>query len=92
MATSVGRPDTRFVETAKGFVGYQVFGAARPDIVFITNWMTNIDLYWDELSAIRYLDRLGEMGRVLLIDKRGSGCQTTPVSGTSTPSRTVSTT
>lgn len=73
MVTSVGRPDTRFVETPKGFVGYQVFGAARPDIVFITNWMTNIDLYWDELSAIRYLDRLGEMGRVLLIDKRGSG-------------------
>jgi class 3 adenylate cyclase/pimeloyl-ACP methyl ester carboxylesterase len=69
----IGRPDTRFVETPKGFVGYQVFGVKSPDIVFITNWMTNVDLYWDELSAMRYLDRLGEIGRVFLIDKRGSG-------------------
>jgi pimeloyl-ACP methyl ester carboxylesterase len=73
MSAPIGRPDTRFVETPKGFVGYQVYGRAEPDIVFITNWMTNVDLYWEELSAIRYLDRLGEMGRVFLIDKRGSG-------------------
>ena len=69
----MGRPDTRFVETPKGFIGYQVFGKTDPDIVFITGWMTNVDMYWDELSAIRYLDRLGELGRVFLIDKRGSG-------------------
>jgi pimeloyl-ACP methyl ester carboxylesterase len=73
MSAPIGRPDTRFVETPKGFVGYQVYGRSEPDIVFITNWMTNVDLYWEELSAIRYLDRLGEMGRVFLIDKRGSG-------------------
>ncbi|HEU4319390.1 MAG TPA: adenylate/guanylate cyclase domain-containing protein [Acidimicrobiia bacterium] len=73
MAGTVGRPDTRFAETPRGFVGYQVFGVEGPDIVFITNWMTNVDLYWDELSAVRYLDRLGAIGRVFLIDKRGSG-------------------
>ena len=73
VAGTVGRPETRFAETPKGYVGYQVFGIEEPDIVFITNWMTNVDLYWDELSAARYLDRLGEIGRVFLIDKRGSG-------------------
>ncbi len=73
MSAPTGRPETRFVPTPKGYVGYQVFGQPAPDIVFVTNWMTNVDMYWDEPSAIRYLDRLGEIGRVLLIDKRGSG-------------------
>jgi class 3 adenylate cyclase len=67
------RPETRFVHTPKGFVGYQLFGENGPDIVFLTNWLTNVDLYWDEPSAVRYLDRLGTFGRVFLIDKRGSG-------------------
>jgi class 3 adenylate cyclase len=73
MPSPVSRPDTQYVESEHGFIGYQVFGADRPDIVFITGWVTNVDMYWDEPSAIRYLDRLGEMGRVYLIDKRGSG-------------------
>jgi class 3 adenylate cyclase len=73
MPGSVGRPETRFVETPKGFVGYQVFGRERPDVVFLTNWVTNIDMFWDEPSAVRYLDRMATIGRVFLIDKRGSG-------------------
>ena len=81
MTAPTGRPDTRFIETSNGFVGYQVFGRSEPDIVFISNWMTNIDLFWDELSAIRYLDRLGEIGRVYLIDKRGSGVSDHPARG-----------
>ncbi|MFP3882637.1 MAG: alpha/beta fold hydrolase [Actinomycetota bacterium] len=78
MTTPVGRPETLFVESPKGVIGYQVFGRSSPDIVFITAWMTNVDLYWDEPSAIRYLDRLGEFGRVFLIDKRGSGVSDNP--------------
>lgn len=73
MTSPVGRPETVFVESPKGFIGYQVFGQSTPDIVFVTGWMTNVDIYWDEPSAIRYFDRLGQMGRVLLMDKRGSG-------------------
>jgi class 3 adenylate cyclase len=49
--------------------------------VFITGWVTNVDMYWDEPSAIRYLDRLGEIGRVFLIDKRGSGVSDGPTRG-----------
>ena len=69
----VGRPVTRFLHTDRGAVGYQVFGEGDRDIVFITHWLTNVDMYWDEPSAIRYLDRLASIGRVILIDKLGSG-------------------
>lgn len=76
-----GRPTTKYVETTNGFVGYQVFGAEGPDIVFITNWLTNLDAIWDEPSAARYLDRLGTLGRVIMADKRGSGVSDSPTRG-----------
>jgi pimeloyl-ACP methyl ester carboxylesterase len=81
MSTPISRPDTRFIEGQHGYIGYQVFGAASPDILFVTGWVTNVDLYWDEPSAIRYFDRLGAMGRVFLIDKRGSGVSDGPMRG-----------
>ena len=68
-----GRPDTTFINTPRGAIGYQVFGSGGPDLVFITHWLTNVDMYWDEPSAIRYFDRLASMGRVILIDKLSTG-------------------
>jgi class 3 adenylate cyclase len=78
-APSYGRPQSRFAVTPHGYIGYQVFGRDAPDIVFMTNWITNIDAMWDEPSAARYLDRLGAMGRVFNIDKRGSGISDYPL-------------
>lgn len=68
-----GKPETRYCETTNGFVGYQVFGKGDGAIVFVTNWLTNVEVIWEEPAARRYLDRLGSIGRVLLIDKRGTG-------------------
>ena len=67
------KPETRYVETDKGFIGYQVFGEGSRNLVFITNWLTNIETIWEEPSAERYLRRLGSIGRVVLVDKRGTG-------------------
>lgn len=68
-----GRPDTRYAYTENGYIAYQVFGLDQPDVVFITNWITNVDAIWDEPSARRYLERLGGMGRVIMFDKLGTG-------------------
>ena len=72
-SSGVGRPDTKFITTPGGAIGYQVFGSGEPDLVFITHWLTNVDMYWDEPSAIRYFDRLATIGRVILIDKLSTG-------------------
>ncbi|MGI9583980.1 MAG: alpha/beta fold hydrolase, partial [Acidimicrobiia bacterium] len=66
-------PETRYARGPDGAVGYQVFGQGPPDLVFITQWGTNIDMFWDEPSAARYLDRLATFSRVILFDKRGTG-------------------
>ncbi|MGC2239627.1 MAG: adenylate/guanylate cyclase domain-containing protein [Acidimicrobiia bacterium] len=55
-----GRPDSQYSETPNGFIGYQVFGEG-PDIVYVTNWLTNIETIWKEPSARRFLERLGSM-------------------------------
>lgn len=78
MTFGPARPETKFAHTPRGAVGYQVFGEGDRDIVFITHWLTNVDAYWDEPSAVRYFDRLASMGRVILIDKLGSGVSDMP--------------
>lgn len=68
-----GRPQTRYVETALGFLAYQVFGQGERDIMFITGALSNSDAIWDEPSAVRFFDRLATMARVIRYDMRGSG-------------------
>lgn len=68
-----GPPPTRYVETNMGHLAYQTFGSGDRDILFLTGALTNLDAIWDEPSAVRFLDRLGSMGRVIFYDMRGSG-------------------
>ena len=67
------QPETEYVHSPNGAIGYQVFGDGPVDLVFVTQWGTNIDNYWDEPSAARYLDRLASFSRVILFDKLGTG-------------------
>jgi class 3 adenylate cyclase/pimeloyl-ACP methyl ester carboxylesterase len=57
----------------EGYVAYQVFGRGAPSVVFLTSWLQNLDVMWDEPSLARFLDRLGSFSQVLCFDKRGSG-------------------
>lgn len=66
-------PETKYAKSPNGAIGYQVFGDGPVDLVFVTQWGTNIDNYWDEPSASRYLDRLASFSRVILFDKLGTG-------------------
>lgn len=66
-------PETKYAQSPDGAVAYQVFGEGEIDLVFVTQWATNIDNFWDEPSAVRYFDRLASFSRVILFDKRGTG-------------------
>jgi class 3 adenylate cyclase/pimeloyl-ACP methyl ester carboxylesterase len=67
------QPETKYAQSPNGAVGYQVFGDGPLDLMFITQWGTNVDNYWDEPSAARYLDRLASFSRVIIFDKLGTG-------------------
>lgn len=79
------QPETKYAQSPNGMVAYQVFGEGPVDLVFITQWGTNVDQYWDEPSAARYFDRLASFSRVILFDKIGTGVSD-PLPGGQLPS------
>jgi len=67
------RPETRYARSSQGYVAYQVFGEGPRDLLFVTNWATNLDAMWEEPSLAFYFHRLSRAGRVICFDKRGTG-------------------
>ena len=66
-------PETRYARSDAGYVAYQVFGTGPTSVLFITSWLQNIDVMWEEPTLAAYLDRLGSFSQVVCFDKRGSG-------------------
>jgi pimeloyl-ACP methyl ester carboxylesterase len=67
------QPETRYARSDEGSVAYQVFGDGPIDLLFLTNWSTNVEVMWEEPSLARYFEQLGAFARVLVFDKRGTG-------------------
>jgi pimeloyl-ACP methyl ester carboxylesterase len=66
-------PETRYAKGRDGFVAYQVIGNGPLDLVFIPDWVTNLDVMWEEPSLARFLRRLSSFSRLICFDKRGCG-------------------
>lgn len=73
MSETAGTPATRYVRTPGGHVAYQVFGDGPVTILFISNWVNNLDVMWDAPGLPAYLGRLSSFARVICFDKRGTG-------------------
>jgi class 3 adenylate cyclase len=54
-------------------VAYQTTGEGPLDIVFIPDWVTNLEVVREEPTVARFLDRLASFSRLIFFDKRGSG-------------------
>jgi len=64
----------RFARNSGGqSVAYRVSGEGPLNIVFIPDWVTNLEVWREEPSIARFLDRLAGFGRLIEFDKRGSG-------------------
>lgn len=79
------QPETKYAITNGRHIAYQVVGEGPFDLVFVPNWVTNIDVMWDLPPCARYLRRLASFSRLILFDKRGSGVSD-PVSLAEPPS------
>jgi class 3 adenylate cyclase/alpha-beta hydrolase superfamily lysophospholipase len=67
-------PETRYARTVDGtHVAYQVTGAGPVDILYLRAWHTDIDHEWADPVLARKLRRLGAMGRLIRLDRRGMG-------------------
>ena len=54
-------------------MAYQVFGEGDLDILFISSWLSNLEVMWQIPLLANYLNQLASLGRVICFDKRGSG-------------------
>jgi len=67
------RSDIRYVSSSGGVdIAYQVVGDGPVDLVFISGFITHLDLSW-ELPHIAWLEQLDGIARVITFDKRGTG-------------------
>jgi pimeloyl-ACP methyl ester carboxylesterase len=70
---AVADRSVRYAVNGDVSLAYQVFGHGRAEIVLVTGWVLPMELFWDDPGFAAFLDRLGEVARVLIWDKRGTG-------------------
>ena len=67
-------PETRYARTTDGtHVAYQVHGDGPIDILVLRAWHSNLDHEWEEPILAGIYRRLGSLGRVIRLDRRGTG-------------------
>ncbi len=66
-------PQTRYAKSGDVSIAYQVVGEGPRDLVVVPGWLSNVEVFWEEPSAVRFIESLARFSRVILFDKRGTG-------------------
>jgi pimeloyl-ACP methyl ester carboxylesterase len=69
------QPVTRYAKSGDVHVAYQVFGEGPVNLVLAPPFVSNIENYWTFPGLERWLLRLASFARVVMFDKRGTGCR-----------------
>ena len=68
------RPETKYAWNGDVALAYQVFGSGPVDLVYMQGIGSHVDLNWESPYLGRFLRGLGQLARVILMDRRGWGC------------------
>lgn len=66
-------PMTRYAQSGEVSIAYQTFGEGDLDIVITPGFISNLEFYWDDPRATRWLTSISRFARVTIFDKRGTG-------------------
>jgi class 3 adenylate cyclase len=72
-AQSVRLPEVSYARSGDVAIAYQVVGSGPLDIVFVRGMVGDLLSTWEQPLLVRLVRGLAECGRVLLLDKRGTG-------------------
>ena len=67
-------PETRYAQSGELSIAYQSVGEGPLDILFIPGFVSNVELLWEMPFWADVFGRLATLGRLVLFDKRGTGC------------------
>lgn len=65
-------PKTRYARTGGDHIAYQALGEG-PDLVFLSGWISHVEMAWEVPPLARFLRRLASFSRLIFVDKRGTG-------------------
>ena len=60
-------PEIRFAKSGDVHIAYQVIGDGPVDLVFIFDWIWNLELQWENPLCVRFLERLSSFSRLLAL-------------------------
>ena len=66
-------PDIRYARSGGVAIAYQVVGDAETDLVFVSDYFSNLVYEWETPYWRPFYDRLAQSFRLILFDKRGTG-------------------
>jgi pimeloyl-ACP methyl ester carboxylesterase len=66
-------PDVSYARSGEVAIAYQVVGDGPTDIVFVRGITGDLLSTWEQPLLVRHVEGLAAIGRVLMLDKRGTG-------------------
>jgi pimeloyl-ACP methyl ester carboxylesterase len=66
-------PVTQYAKSGDVHIAYQLFGEGPLNVIFVAPSYSNVEHWWEEPDASRWLLRLASYARVVMFDKRGTG-------------------
>jgi len=66
-------PETRYARSGDLSIAYQVIGEGEMDVVVAFQFVSHLDLLWENAAEAGFMRRLGAFARVILFDRRGVG-------------------
>jgi class 3 adenylate cyclase len=66
-------PDVSYARSGDVAIAYQVVGDGSTDIVFVRGITGDLLSTWEQPLLVRHVEGLARLGRVLMLDKRGTG-------------------
>ncbi len=71
--SAVQLPDVSYARSGDVSIAYQVVGGGAPDVVFMRGIAGDLLSTWDQPLLVRHVEGLANCGRLLMLDKRGTG-------------------
>jgi class 3 adenylate cyclase len=71
--SAVHPPDVNYARSGEVAIAYQVVGEGPTDVVFVRGITGDLLSTWEQPLLVRHVAGLADCGRVLMLDKRGTG-------------------
>jgi pimeloyl-ACP methyl ester carboxylesterase/DNA-binding CsgD family transcriptional regulator len=66
-------PQTRYARSDGAMIAYQISGAGPPDLLLVPGLVSHLEIQWQQPDYRRFVHALERGGRVIRLDKRGTG-------------------